>query len=493
MMYAQICLALTAGFAGSVGATTTFSVPAQVPSTAAELDKAPVGVSFEFFMWPSYMTNITPPLQCINNFDQLYGNKMPIRIGGTTQDRATYDEKFDGYVSYHTDDPLVAPMELIYGPKFFDLIRQYGHETIVGLNRGDDNLTNTMAAVKMLKSRAEKNVWAVELGNEPDIYGYIWNKTLALDQPPWDNAKEGAHAANWAQAFIDVWKTPLPILAAGGYAIPFDLKPNWPNTDYLINHSYNKTIKAATKVYNTHLYTFSNESILSGAMNHAVTVKDVSKFVEKVKTARSVGRPYIIGETGFHGLDEEMDATYGGALQVLDKTLWALSIGIQKLYYHQGTINQAFFNWWSDNQVNAPFYGGYMAALAVNGGDRIVAVDDGSDSYAQYIIYKSGKPTKALLINTDYYSGIGRRSSKTFTLTGLSGLKLKTIRMTASSSETTTSKSQKTPLKEITIGGQYFTNSNCSIRGTREFEEVTILKGQATLSLAASEALLVYL
>jgi hypothetical protein len=183
-------------------------------------------------------------------------------------------------------------------------------------------------------------------------------------------------------------------------------------------------------------------------------------------------------------------------------------------------MEAAFFNWWSDNQVNAPFYSGYMAALAVNGGDRIVDIDSGNDAYAQYIIYKSGKPTKALLINTDYYSGVGRRSSKTFTLTGLSGSKFKTIRMTASSSETTTSKSQKKPLKEITIGGmfftyystllviastvsgmdfnfnqtgQYFANSDCSIRGTRQFEEVTVSKGKVTLSLAASEALLVYL
>jgi hypothetical protein len=35
-----------------------------------------------------------------------------------------------------------------------------------------------------------------------------------------------------------------------------------------------------------------------------------------------------------------MDAKFGGALQVLDKTMRAVSIGIQRLYYHQGTINQ---------------------------------------------------------------------------------------------------------------------------------------------------------
>ncbi|KAM0340126.1 hypothetical protein ACHAPU_010618 [Fusarium lateritium] len=188
-----------------------------------------------------------------------------------------------------------------------------------------------------------------------------------------------------------------------------------------------------------------------------------------------------------------MDATHGGALQVLDKTLRALSVGVQKLYYHQGTINQAFFNWWSDNQVNAPFYGGYMAALAVNGRDQIVALDEGGDSYTQYVIYKGGKPTKVLLINTDYYSGIGRRSSKGFTLASLSGSKLKTIRMTAPSSETTTSQAQQKPLREVTIGGQYFANSDCSVRGERVFEHAAVLKGKATLSVAASEALLVYL
>lgn len=47
---------------------------------------------------------------------------MPIRIGGTTQDRATYDPALKGYVSYSVDDPLEAPMSLTYGPKFFDLI-----------------------------------------------------------------------------------------------------------------------------------------------------------------------------------------------------------------------------------------------------------------------------------------------------------------------------------------------------------------------------------
>lgn len=34
-----------------------------------------------------------------------------------------FDPDFDGYVSYSVDDPLVAPMDLTYGPKNLDLIR----------------------------------------------------------------------------------------------------------------------------------------------------------------------------------------------------------------------------------------------------------------------------------------------------------------------------------------------------------------------------------
>lgn len=79
----------------------------------------------EFFMWPSYMRNITISLQCLKQLDAVYGRKTPVRIGGTTHDRATYDPDFDGYVSYQVDDPLDAPMKLLYGPRYFDLISEH--------------------------------------------------------------------------------------------------------------------------------------------------------------------------------------------------------------------------------------------------------------------------------------------------------------------------------------------------------------------------------
>ena len=69
----------------------------------------------------------------MEHFDELYGKKMPVRIGGTTQDRATYDPEFDGYVSYHVDHPLDPPMTLTYGPRFFDLISRSTSYMVAGL------------------------------------------------------------------------------------------------------------------------------------------------------------------------------------------------------------------------------------------------------------------------------------------------------------------------------------------------------------------------
>ncbi|KAM0269440.1 hypothetical protein ACHAQH_009729 [Verticillium albo-atrum] len=421
----------------------SYAVPATPPCHAEALHPAPIGPSYEFFMWPSYMTNITPPVLCMERFDEMYGQRTPIRIGGTTQDRAIYDPDFDGYVSYQTDDPLVAPMKLTYGPAFFDLI---------GLNRAQNNRTNTFAAVDELMARAAGHIWAIELGNEPDMYLEFWKYPIA--SAPWDEKQEGADAADWAQDFINRRNSSQPILAGGGYAIPIEYKAGWPNLPYLVDEAYNQTVHDGNRVYQSHLYALADAAAngLVVEMQHMRTSDDLNTL--PISSARSHGKPYILGETGFHGDDHEMDATFGAAIQVLDKSLRALSLGVQQMFFHQGTINQAFFNWWLDEQINTSFYGAFFAVLAVAGADHIVASDDGTDLFAQYVIYKDGKPEKVVLINTEYFSGEGERTATEFTVTNLTVDKARALRMTAPSSETLTTREQADAAAEPQIGGE---------------------------------------
>lgn len=148
----------------------TFNVPSKAGTGGliyAPLDEAPIGISFEFFTFPSYFTNVTATNQCLSNWKDLTGVWPPIRIGGTTQDRAKYDSCSSAYVVYTVPSPADAPQTLTFGPKFMSLANTYNGSVVLGLNRGKNDLANTIKAAKTAVSEMD-NLLAIELGNEPE-------------------------------------------------------------------------------------------------------------------------------------------------------------------------------------------------------------------------------------------------------------------------------------------------------------------------------------
>jgi hypothetical protein len=67
-------------------AQTTWTIPSAPPSSniSAVLNKAPLGVSFEFFAFPAWQA-LESTKTCLGNLGVLSGALPPIRIGGTTQ------------------------------------------------------------------------------------------------------------------------------------------------------------------------------------------------------------------------------------------------------------------------------------------------------------------------------------------------------------------------------------------------------------------------
>lgn len=90
-----------------------------------------------------------------------------MRIGGTTQDRAQYDPTTSAYVVYTVASAADAPDSLTFGSSFMTLAGKYGGSAVIGLNRGKNNITNTIAAAKVAVS-GMSNLLAIELGNEPE-------------------------------------------------------------------------------------------------------------------------------------------------------------------------------------------------------------------------------------------------------------------------------------------------------------------------------------
>ena len=83
------------------------------------------------------------------------------------RDRAAYDPNLQIPVNYTVASPADAPTALTYGPSFFTLASQLKGEVTVGLNRQLNNQANSLAAGSRAK-QSMGNLFAIELGNEPD-------------------------------------------------------------------------------------------------------------------------------------------------------------------------------------------------------------------------------------------------------------------------------------------------------------------------------------
>ncbi|KAI1138434.1 glycoside hydrolase family 79 protein [Hypoxylon sp. FL0543] len=478
--YFGIFALIVAAIQGAI-ATVTLTVPKQAHTGGykyAPLDPAPVGISFEFFAFPSYFTNVTATTQCLSNWKDLTGLWPPIRIGGTTQDRAQYDSQTSAYVVYSVSNPADAPASLTFGSSFFTLAGTYGGSVVVGLNRGKNNIQNTVDAAKIAVSEV-KNLLAVELGNEPEYYSRNGQPIAAGS---WSPAIDAASQNNWA---VSVGKAvnKEQIIQAGNSN---DSPPTWGAAELIATE--NATVKQYVKTYAHHNYPGGSVTSL---MSHKGISSNLHVFDADVAAALKEGKPYVFGETNSvsGGGAAGVSPTFGAALWTMDYVLRASYSNISRTYFHHGTVGNCQYCFWGRYSMGAPYYGAYAATALLAKASFLTALDDGTNNYAAYVSFGSdGAPLRALLYNSDYFSGSGSRSSQSFELRGLTGSTLKAKRLTAESAMSRVDQGGK-----VTFGGQTFTDGDCKIAGTENIESLAVSDGQVTVAVKASEALLVYL
>ncbi len=181
--------------------------------------------------------------------------------------------------------------------------------------------------------------------------------------------------------------------------------------------------------------------------------------------------------------------TFGAALWTMDYSLRAAYTNIVRTYFHHGTLGACQYCWWGRYSMGSPYYGAYMATAAMAGGAYIAALDNGLTNYAVYIIYDiNRKPLRAVLYNSDYYDGSGPRTSQTFQLSNIAALAVKAKRLTGNTALSRVDKGESP-----NFGGQKFKDGTCEIMGNEVFETTIVMNGTGSFTVAASEALLVYL
>lgn len=113
-----------------------------------------------------------------------------------------------------------------------------------------------------------------------------------------------------------------------------------------------------------------------------------------------------------------------------------------------------------------------------------------SSNYAAYATFDAaGTPLRVLLYDSDYFAGTGTRASTSFVLTGLSSVSsVRAKRLTAASAL-----ARQDQGGNPSWGGQVYANGTCVASGTETFETASVVSGQVSFTLQASEALVVYL
>ncbi|OTA76490.1 glycoside hydrolase family 79 protein [Hypoxylon sp. CO27-5] len=478
--YFEIFVLLIAAIRGAVAAV-TFTVPTQVHTGGyryAPLDPAPVGISFEFFAFPSYFTNVSATSQCLSNWKDLTGLWPPIRIGGTTQDRAQYDSMTSAYVVYSVSNPADAPASLTFGSSFLTLAGSYGGSVVVGLNRGKNNIQNTIDAAKIAVSEV-KNLLAIELGNEPEYYS---RNGQPIASGSWSPAIDAASQNNWA-ILVGSAVNKAQIIQAGNSN---DSPPTWGAEELIATE--NATVKQYIKTYAHHNYPGGSVTSL---MSHKSISSNLHVFDADVAAALKENKPYVFGETNSvsGGGAAGVSPTFGAALWTMDYVLRASYSNISRTYFHHGTVGNCQYCFWGRYSMGAPYYGAYAATAFLAKASFLTALDDGTTNYAGYASFGSdGAPLRILLYNSDYFSGSGSRTSQSFELRGLTGSSLKAKRLTAENAMSRVDQGGK-----VTFGGQTFTDGNCKVAGTENTESLAVSSGQVTVTLKASEALLIYL
>lgn len=201
--------------------------------------------------------------------------------------------------------------------------------------------------------------------------------------------------------------------------------------------------------------------------------------------------------------------TFGAALWIVDYALQAALNGIQRLYFHQGTIGNCvsrflrglFFKftlllkqycWWGQYTVGAPYYGAaFLSEFLGTDGSKLSMLDDGTGAIASYVIYSAAaQPVRLLVYNSNYYNGTGTRSSASVSFTGgpISSDIINAKRLTAPASTSRVDQGAT-----VTIGGGGTFDHKCTPIGSQTMETVAVSSGAFTVALYASEALIIYL
>ncbi|CAH0025007.1 unnamed protein product [Clonostachys rhizophaga] len=400
--------------------------------------RGPIGVSFvsfsiEFSWFPEFAGNLSTPNtftnQLLSNLGRVSGKPPYIRVGGNSQDNALYDPELEAAYKHVFNNPDIPyPTSMTYGKAYFEGYQtlsgvKFSHGFNLGANETNGGIENLRATFPLVCEAIGKDNFAFwEIGNEADTKS---NRGPIRDHDEWGPA-----------AYTEDWQSRMDLLAAMHEETCGDkplrmLGPSFAGLRW-VEQALDLGLGGQLGAIGTHHYIANSldpQVTLRGyLLNHTLTREGLASQERIMQAVEDTNLPYIIGEGNSlynQGRPGASDV-FGAALWNIDFSLLAASLGIHRIYFHQG-VNYIYAGWQPSHvgtthpSTKPPYYGHVAAATTLgNSGERDVQVAElplGSETDSAYAIYEDGKLSRIAVLNMREYNHTSdlERPNQTYT------------------------------------------------------------------------------
>jgi len=486
------------------------TAPTSVPGDAAGIvDHTFHSWASPVHFWPDYAGNSSNPNVFSKSLVKIIADKvgvMPhIRVGGTSGDRTWFVADQETAIITTIGDNGI-PSNVSIGPAFYEGFSNfpgalYTYQTNLAHN-DSDALQNALAMARQGVDAIGDSLESLEIGNEVDLY-----PVQGVRPPSYNNADYVREWLSYAEAITEqVLQGKVDsqrIFQALTYSSPF-LEGDWS-----VEGAYNAGIDQDENIKSISIHQYMTGrhpgmTLQHSFMNHTEIAANLSGFppILNYLAQEHPDTPLYLAEdnSDTYTLDmNEYEGVFGSALWLVDYMLYAMSIGIPRVYIQQGTIF-GFASWQPvavdglPPKVRAPYYGDLFIADTIGQTEdlQVVNVDLDSAIMSAYALYGKGSLAKYAVVNLEEWNSTesGSRPKETVQLSVPDNVN--------SASVTWLSASGANADTGITWGGQSWNYSstadnNVEITGNAHKETVQSRQGHLSLDIDASQGALIEL
>ncbi|KAH9928926.1 glycoside hydrolase family 79 protein [Fomitopsis serialis] len=522
-MYSQALLAVLAFSVARVvnAANVSVDVPVLQPTKSLPLASTLLSFSIEQDNWPEWSgiderNEFT--YSALTTYANLTGQPPKLRVGADSEDHTVWSPTVtineDVFPPSNAITPYPEATNITVGSEYYTLVKWLpsGTHMVWGVNLGFNNATNAVNMVKaIINAFASPDVIEsgvilerIEVGNEADLYGnnglrQKGNWTVEDYVPDWESIADpvveaaGIYSKNGSvslqgAAFASQAFTPREVFALG-----------------ILNSTAGQTISTISQHQYSAAFCNGGDFGLISFMNKTTVRGNLTVFEADIAASKANGLAYVLGETNSiacHGAPG-VSNTAGAALWVIDYTLFASTIGIDELYFHEGigykynflqpvalnysTINGSALDPPAPPHVQPAYYGGLVINTLIgnSGAASIVELTVDESDTTGYAAFENGQLTRAVFVNLNAWvaSSTGTRPTVHIDLDFVNGT---TTAKTATARRLVINYADDT--QNLTWAGQsYEETADVSPTGQLDLETIDLTDG---FDLRATEAIL---